>query len=94
MIALPMDHASIGVAAVVFELELQQPWKGVKMTDNDTERMLTTGEVAVIFRVSPHTVGAWAKSGRIRHILTPGGHRRFRQNDVQALLDSGKEDAR
>jgi excisionase family DNA binding protein len=50
------------------------------------ERLLTPGEVAVLFRVDPKTVTRWASAGRLGSIRTPGGHRRFREAEVRALL--------
>ena len=50
------------------------------------ERLLTPGEVASLFRVDPKTVTRWAAAGRISSIRTPGGHRRFRESEVRALL--------
>ncbi len=50
------------------------------------ERLLTPGEVAALFRVDPKTVTRWATAGRIGSIRTPGGHRRFRESEVKALL--------
>jgi len=50
------------------------------------ERLLTPGEVASLFRVDPKTVTRWAAAGRIGSIRTPGGHRRFRESEVRALL--------
>jgi excisionase family DNA binding protein len=50
------------------------------------DRLLTPGEVASLFRVDPKTVTRWAASGRIGSIRTPGGHRRFRESEVRALL--------
>lgn len=47
---------------------------------------MTPGEVAALFRVDPKTVTRWAKVGRIGSIRTPGGHRRFRESEVRALL--------
>ena len=52
----------------------------------ETERLLTPGEVALMFRVDPKTVTRWASAGRIGSIRTPGGHRRFRESEVSALL--------
>jgi excisionase family DNA binding protein len=49
-------------------------------------RLLTPGEVATLFRVDPKTVTRWAKAGKLDSIRTPGGHRRFRDEDVRALL--------
>ena len=54
--------------------------------DASNERLLTPGEVAALFRVDPKTVTRWAASGRISSIRTPGGHRRFRESEVRALL--------
>ena len=53
------------------------------------DRLLTPGEVAALFRVDPKTVTRWAAAGRISSIRTPGGHRRFRESEVRALLEGG-----
>ena len=43
-------------------------------------------EVAALFRVDPKTVTRWAKSGKLTSIRTLGGHRRYREAEVKALL--------
>jgi excisionase family DNA binding protein len=48
--------------------------------------LLTPGEVAQMFRVSPKTVTRWARTGRITAVRTLGGHRRFRADEVRRLL--------
>jgi excisionase family DNA binding protein len=55
-------------------------------TQSGRDRLLTPGEVAALFRVDPKTVTRWAAAGRIGSIRTPGGHRRFRESEVRALL--------
>ena len=55
-------------------------------TSGGRDRLLTPGEVAALFRVDPKTVTRWAAAGRIGSIRTPGGHRRFRESEVRALL--------
>jgi excisionase family DNA binding protein len=61
--------------------------------DVDTgDRLLTPGEVAALFRVDPKTVTRWAAAGRISSIRTPGGHRRFRESEVRALLEGEIEE--
>ncbi|HEY8371923.1 MAG TPA: BldC family transcriptional regulator [Pseudonocardiaceae bacterium] len=57
-----------------------------KSRQRSEDRLLTPGEVAALFRVDPKTVTRWAIAGRIGSIRTPGGHRRFRESEVQALL--------
>ena len=58
----------------------------------NSEILLTPAEVAAIFRVDPKTVTRWAKSGKLTAIRTLGGHRRYRQSEVQDLLK--KNDSR
>ena len=59
---------------------------GPGTTQGGRDRLLTPGEVATLFRVDPKTVTRWASAGRIGSIRTPGGHRRFRESEVRALL--------
>jgi len=55
---------------------------------SDQEVLLTPSEVAKLFRVDPKTVTRWAKSGRLTSIRTLGGHRRYKDSEVRALLNS------
>jgi excisionase family DNA binding protein len=50
-------------------------------------RLLTPSEVARLFRVDPKTVTRWAANGRLNSIKTPGGQRRFRESEVNDLLE-------
>jgi excisionase family DNA binding protein len=52
-----------------------------------SDRLLTPSEVARMFRVDPKTVNRWANRGRISSLRTPGGHRRYREAEVLALLN-------
>ena len=52
----------------------------------DAEPLLTPAEVATMFRVDPKTVTRWAKAGKLSAIRTLGGHRRYRESEVRALL--------
>lgn len=49
------------------------------------DHYITTGEVAKILRVSPKTVARWAKEGRLPHLVTLGGHRRFPASAIEEL---------
>lgn len=53
------------------------------------ETLLTPAEVAQLFRVDPKTVTRWAKAGKLTALRTLGGHRRYREAEVRALLDGG-----
>jgi excisionase family DNA binding protein len=52
--------------------------------------LLTPGEVAAIFRVSPQTVARWGESGLLTTLRTPGGHRRYPATEVESLLANGR----
>jgi excisionase family DNA binding protein len=51
----------------------------------DDDRYLRAAEAARILRVSTKTLGRWAKDGRIPHVVTLGGHRRFPSTAVHDL---------
>lgn len=57
------------------------------------EHLLTPAEVAALVFVDPKTVSRWATAGKIPSQRTPGGHRRFRSSDVEALMpkDRGQD---
>jgi excisionase family DNA binding protein len=55
----------------------------------ESEALLTPAEVAALFRVDPKTVTRWAKAGKLSSIRTLGGHRRYRESEVRALLSGG-----
>src|SRR5215475_10095019 len=61
---------------------------GVTMASrtHEPEPLLTPAEVASMFRVDPKTVTRWAKAGKLSAIRTLGGHRRYRESEVRALL--------
>ena len=52
----------------------------------EAEPLLTPQEVATMFRVDPKTVTRWAKSGKLTSLRTLGGHRRYLEREVRALL--------
>ena len=54
--------------------------------NSEREVLLTPAEVATLFRVDPKTVTRWAKSGKLTSIRTLGGHRRYKESEVKALL--------
>jgi excisionase family DNA binding protein len=54
--------------------------------NTEQEVLLTPAEVASLFRVDPKTVTRWAKSGKLTSIRTLGGHRRYKESEVKALL--------
>ena len=51
----------------------------------EDEVYISTGEAARILGVSPKTVARWAKSGRLPHIVTLGGHRRLPRRVIDEI---------
>ena len=49
--------------------------------------LLSAGEAAVLLKVDRRTVYRWGYGGKLKPAsVTPGGHRRYREADVRALL--------
>jgi excisionase family DNA binding protein len=56
------------------------------------EELLTTAEVATLFRVDPQTVRRWALADKLTDIKTPGGRRRFRAAEVRVLYARAQQE--
>lgn len=56
--------------------------------DNDDEEKgyLRAAEAAALLHVSPKTVSRWAKEGKLPHVVTLGGHRRFPRKEIERLV--------
>lgn len=54
---------------------------------------LTLSEAAQFLGVHPSTVRRWTDEGDLRCMRTPGGHRRFLQDDLHAFLASREHDS-
>lgn len=49
--------------------------------------LLTTSEVAHLFRVDVSTIHRWVTSGQLEAITLPGGGlRRYRRTDIEAII--------
>ncbi len=56
-------------------------------SSRSTERYLRGAEVAELLQVSPKTVARWAKDGKLPYLRTLGGHRRYPEPSIRALVD-------
>jgi DNA-binding transcriptional MerR regulator len=62
----------------------------VAWTTARPDRLLTSPEVAAMFRVEVHSVSRWASRKLLPSITTPGGrYRRYWESDIRALLIEG-----
>jgi excisionase family DNA binding protein len=50
-------------------------------------RVLNPLQVAQMMHVDPKTVTRWARSGKLSSFRTPGGHRRYFESEVLALVN-------
>jgi excisionase family DNA binding protein len=51
---------------------------------------MTTPQAAAVLGVAVATIRSWTDTGELPHWRTPGGHRRFAEDDVLALRDRRK----
>jgi excisionase family DNA binding protein len=49
---------------------------------------LPVGAAAALIGISADTLRRWEKAGRITSVRTPTGHRRFKRDEVLALLEA------
>ena len=56
---------------------------------NDKSRWLSLGQACRYLDVSQASLRQWADGGLLRVYRTPGGHRRFLRDDLDALTDAG-----
>ncbi|MCS7276994.1 MAG: helix-turn-helix domain-containing protein [Dehalococcoidia bacterium] len=56
-------------------------------TETRPTRWLTLGEACKLLGVNESTLRRWADAGHVRSFRTPGGHRRFSEEDLRALIE-------
>lgn len=66
---------------------------GFAVSFKSDDQFLLPGQVAARLRVSPKTVSRWAAMGLVPYVVTLGGHRRFRLEDIEALARRMEESA-
>ncbi|MSQ22861.1 MAG: MerR family DNA-binding transcriptional regulator [Dehalococcoidia bacterium] len=58
----------------------------VKVIESDKRQWVPLGAACKVLEVNEATLRRWADRGLIRSYRTPGGHRRFSQGDLRALV--------
>ncbi|HEV8653305.1 MAG TPA: BldC family transcriptional regulator [Actinomycetes bacterium] len=48
---------------------------------------LRAAEVAALMHVTPKTVSRWAHEGKLPHLRTLGGHRRYLEAEIRELVE-------
>jgi excisionase family DNA binding protein len=54
---------------------------------SEQDRWLTLGQACRLLNVDESTLRRWADAGQVRTFRTPGGHRRFAESDVRAIIE-------
>jgi excisionase family DNA binding protein len=70
-----------------FIIELDRPLVPYLGPSPDDD-LLRPREVAEIFGVRTTTIARWARDGILTALATPGGHRRYRRTEINAILMS------
>jgi excisionase family DNA binding protein len=82
---LHAEHQAVQERRIATLVQEERP-RNMSARTPEAEPLLTPAEVATMFRVDPKTVTRWAKAGKLTSIRTLGGHRRYRETEVRALL--------
>jgi excisionase family DNA binding protein len=69
----------------LYELEL--------LENLDEHALLRPKDAARLLAVNTRTLSIWADKGKIRYVMTQGGHRRYPLSVVRALMDGKNQDA-
>jgi excisionase family DNA binding protein len=56
-------------------------------------RSYTPQEVAELFNVHVRSVSRWAARGKLDYFRTPGGHRRYYADPIDAMIENGDQKA-
>ncbi len=67
---------------------------GLDASSRGRRDLLRSHEVAEIFKVTERTVVNWAAAGKLPSMRTVGGHLRFRQDEIQSVLDEVRSKGR
>lgn len=65
---------------------------GGAQANGEQTRWVNLARACAILGVNESTVRRWADAGQIRCFRTPGGHRRFAENDLQAMTEGRPAD--
>jgi excisionase family DNA binding protein len=64
-----------------------------RSTMSRRKQFLSTADIARLMSIDVSTVKRWADSGKLQCYKTVGGHRRFRSDQVQALIGQTATDS-
>lgn len=54
------------------------------------DKLYNISKTAKILDVTPKTLRIWDKTGKLKPILTSGGHRRYKESDINAIIGTNE----
>ena len=51
------------------------------------DKLYSISKTAEILDVSPKTLRIWDKEGKLNPVLTSGGHRRYKESDINDIIN-------
>jgi len=82
----PLEVAKIALGALTASASAETVIQTVRGALGFRGQLLKPADIAAALQVDPKTVSRWAEQGRIHSVITPGGHHRFRECDLDAIL--------
>ena len=56
------------------------------------DKLYSISKTAEILDVSPKTLRIWDKEGKLNPVLTSGGHRRYKESDINDIINGNTSD--
>ena len=56
------------------------------------DKLYNISKTAEILDVTPKTLRIWDKENKLKPVLTSGGHRRYRESDINKIIGNDKSD--
>lgn len=56
------------------------------------DKLYSISKTAEILDVTPKTLRVWDKENKLKPVLTPGGHRRYRESDLNRIIGTETAD--
>lgn len=57
------------------------------------DKLITLQKASELLGVVPKTLRVWDDSGKLKSVRTEGGHRRYRQSDIDSFIGTTQDDA-
>ena len=91
MIIFALDYTALLRNADLDAVDFQEQGK---LLSPDPQQWYSLTKASEVLGVHPITVRRWADAGKLPHLRTPGGHRRFKATDLEDWLQGAQATSR